>query len=155
MLKNKDLMMLSHFRNNSRISLTKLSKLTKIPVSTLFDKMKQFESISLIKKNTVLLDFKKIGFDIKNIMLLSCKNNKEELQKFLLKHPKVNNVFKINNGFDFVIEAVFKNLNDMNEFLKQLERYEIIDKKEFFILEDLKREAFMSSNSKYPEFINI
>lgn len=154
MLKKNDLVMLSHFRTNSRISLTKLSKITKIPVSTLFDKLKLFESKSLIRKNTVIIDFKKLGFEIKNVMLLSAKN-KENLQKFLLRHPKVNNVFKINNGFDFIIEVVFKDLSELNDFFKQLDSFEIVDKKEFFILEDLKREEFLSADTKYPEIINF
>ena len=151
MLKEKELNLLSYFRNNARISLTKLSRMTNIPVSTIYDKLKDYERKKLIKKSTAIIDFRKLGYEIRNQILISAKkDNKEELQKFLIKHPKVNTIYRINNGYDFLIETVFKNMNEMDEFMKSLEIFEPANKKEFFIMEDLKREEFLTGKEEYP-----
>ncbi|MCC7574738.1 Lrp/AsnC family transcriptional regulator [Candidatus Woesearchaeota archaeon] len=151
MLKEKEMILLSHFRSNARISLTKLSKLTKIPVSTIFDKLKDYETRQLIKKSTAIIDFRKLGYEIRNQILISAsKNNKEELQRFLIKNTKVNTIYRINNGYDFLVETIFKNMNEMDEFMKSLEAFEPLQKKEFFIMEDLKREEFLSGKQEYP-----
>jgi len=150
-LKEKELILLGHFRQNARISLTKLSKLTKIPVSTIFDKLRYYEEKKLIKKSTAIIDFKKIGYEIRNQILISVnRDNKETLQTFLIKHPRVNTIYRINNGYDYLIETIFKNMNEMDEFIKLLETFEIIQKKEFFIMEDLKREEFLTGKQEYP-----
>jgi len=149
-LKEKELILLGHFRENARISLTKLSKLTKIPVSTIFDKLKDYEEKQLIKKSTAIIDFRKLGFEIRNQILISVnKEQKGELQQFLIKHPRVNTIYRINNGYDFLIETIFRNMNEMDEFMKSLEKYEPLQKKEFFIMEDLKREEFLSGKQEY------
>ena len=145
------MILLSHFRNNARISLTKLSRLTKIPVSTIFDKLKDYETKNLIRKSTAIIDFRKLGYEIRNQILIGAnRENKEDLQKFLVKHPRVNTIYRINNGYDFLIETVFKNMNEMDDFMKSLEEYEPLQKKEFFIMEDLKREEFLTGKEEYP-----
>ena len=145
MLKEKELNLLSHFRNNSRAKLTSISKLTKIPVSTIFDKLKEYESNKIIKKHTALLDFRKLGYTVRTQILLVAENNmKDALQEFLIKHPRVNTVFRINNGYDLLVEAIFKDLQEMDEFTCKLEQFSIKDKKEFFIMEEMKREEFLT-----------
>lgn len=145
------MILLSHFRQNARISLTKLSRLTKIPVSTIFDKLKDYETNKLIKKSTAIIDFRKLGFEIRNQILLSTsKDNKEKLQAFLMTNPQVNTIYRINNGYDFLIETIFRNMREMDEFMRSLDTFEPIQKKEFFIMEDLKREEFLSNKENYP-----
>jgi DNA-binding Lrp family transcriptional regulator len=141
-------LILEHFRKNSRISLTELSKRTKIPVSTLFEKLKLFEDELIIKKHTSLLDFPQLGYDVRTQVLIEA-NNKEELQVFLKKHPKINSVFRINNGFDFLIEAVFTNMGELDAFLKELGNQKVKKTKEYFVLEDVKREGFMEHVISY------
>ena len=143
-VKEKDLQMIGYFRNNSRTSLTKLSRITRIPVSTLFDKLKEYEKSNIIKKHTSLVDFKKLGYDVKTHMLITAnKDMKDNMQRFLVQHPRVNSVFRINNGFDFLIEAIFRNMNELDEFVKSLEEMNPKEKKEYFVMEDIKREEFL------------
>jgi DNA-binding Lrp family transcriptional regulator len=145
-MNKKDLKIIAHLRQNARMPLTKMSRKTQIPVSTIFDRLKLNEN-NLIKKHTSLLDFSKLGYNTRaNITLKVDREDKEALKEFLIKHQSVNSVYKINNGFDFMVEGVFKQIKDMEEFIEALEqRFKIIDTKSFFIIEDLKREAFMSN----------
>ncbi|MFH1072686.1 MAG: Lrp/AsnC family transcriptional regulator [Nanoarchaeota archaeon] len=149
MLKEKDLLLMSFFRKNSRMPLTHISRKTNIPVSTIFDKLKEYES-KLIEKHTTLINFRKLGFDIKVSILLKVENaEKYTLQDYLQKDERVNSIFKINNGYDFLIEAIFRDIKEMNEFLEGLEQFSIIEKREFFVLEDIKREDFLTMRTPF------
>ena len=145
-MNKKDLLIISHLRNNARMPLTKMSRKTQIPVSTIFDRLKLNEN-NLIVKHTSLLDFSKLGYNTRaNIMLRVDRDDKEGLKEYLVKNQSVNSVYKVNNGFDFMVEGIFRQIKDMEEFLDNLEnKFKIQDKRSFFIIEDLKKEAFMNN----------
>jgi len=120
--------------------------MTHIPVSTIFDKLKYYEKNELIKKHTTILDFRKLGYELKIQVLITAKrDNRDELQKFLISYPRVNTIYRINNGYDFLIEAYFKNMQELDEFMQKLDIYEPAEKKEFFVMEDIKREEFLTN----------
>jgi len=57
----------------------------------------------------------------------------------------VNNIFKINNGYDFMVEGVFRFLQDFEDFSEDLEeKFSIKEKQMYYIIEDVKREACYS-----------
>ncbi|MBN1274694.1 Lrp/AsnC family transcriptional regulator [Candidatus Woesearchaeota archaeon] len=143
-MRPKDLLLISHLRANARTPMTKISKRTKIPVSTIFDKLKEYDQ-GLIKKHTCLLDFRTLGYDVKAHLLFKLpKEQREPFLSFLKAHQAINNVFRVNNGYDYLIEAVFKNLSELNEFYEATDAYRVEDRQEYFVLEDLAREQFMN-----------
>lgn len=145
-MNQKDLKIITYLRQNARMPLTKMSKKIQVPVSTIFDRLKLNEN-NLIVKHTCLLDFSKLGYSVRaNILIRVDREDKEALKEFIVKNQSINSVYKINNGFDFMIEGIFKQIKDVEDFIESLEnKFKIIDKKEFFIVEDLKREEFMSN----------
>jgi DNA-binding Lrp family transcriptional regulator len=146
MISKKDYQILSELRNNSRESLTRLSRKTSIPVSTIFDKLKQYEG-NLITQHTTLINFSQLGFNTRaNIMIKVDRDARESIKEYLSKHQNVNAVYKINNGFDFMFEGIFPNIKDMEDFLEMLDQKFKLDNREvYYIIEDIKRESFMSN----------
>jgi DNA-binding Lrp family transcriptional regulator len=146
MFPKKDLLILTELRTNSRETLTKISRRTNVPISTIFDKIKYYQG-DLIKKHTILMDFSKLGFNARaNIMIKVERNAREEVRNFLLNHYNVNSVFKISNGFDFLIEGIFKNVKDVEDFLDYLEsKFKLEQVQTHYIIEDIKRESFMNN----------
>lgn len=146
MLPKKDLLILMELRNNSRETLTKISKKTAIPISTIFDKIRYYQG-DLIKKHTILIDFSKLGFNARaNIMVKVDKDAREEARNFLIKHQNINSVYKISNGFDFLIEGIFHNVKDVEDFLDYLEsKFKLEQVEVHYIVEDIKKEAFMNN----------
>jgi Lrp/AsnC family transcriptional regulator, leucine-responsive regulatory protein len=152
MLTKKDLQIISNLRKNSRETLTEMSKKTHIPISTIYDKLKIHEG-SLIKRHTCLLDFNQLGYTTRaNVLLKVDRSRREELKEYLVKHSNVNSVFKINNNYDFMAELVFREIKDLEDFIEGLdERFKIEVHQTFYIIDDLKKEEFMSE----PETLNL
>ncbi len=147
----KELIIMSLLRQNSRETLTKMSRKTQIPVSTIYDKIKSNEK-SIIKKHTCIIDFSKLGFNTRaSISLKVNKSKRDKLKIHLIRHPNVNTIYKINNGFDYWIECIFRHIRELEDFLEDLEAEFAIKKQVFYIIDDIKREAFMSD----PNLLDI
>lgn len=145
-MKKTDLLIISSLRQNAREKLTEISKKTRIPVSTIFDRIKMHEG-SIIRKHTALVDFGKLGYNTRaNIILKIGKGDREAMREFLMKHSSINSAFKINNGYDFLIEAVFANIKEVEDFTDLLEeKFSIKAKQVFYIIDELKKEDFLSN----------
>ena len=152
MLDRKEMLILANLRTNARETLTSMSKKTSIPVSTIFEKLRGYEK-GLIKKHTTLIDFSMLGYKTRaSILVKVSKDNRDQLRNFLLLNKSLNSVYKINNGYDFMMEGVFKELRDVEVFLDRLENdFNVTEKYVYYIVDELKREDFMSS-AEYSGF---
>ena len=149
----KDILLMTYFRRNARENLTQISRLTRIPVSTIFDRLREFEK-GLIQKHTTLVDFRKLGFDIRvNILFKVAKDSREDFRDFLIMNDNVNSLFRINNGFDYLVEGIFRDMADLQKFMEQLDSFKIEAKQELFILEDIKRECFLTNEIHAKLFV--
>ncbi len=144
-MKQKDMLIMSYMRQDSRAPLTSVSRKTGIPVSTIFDRLK-LGAAGLIQRNTALIDFAMLGFSTRAQVLIKVgKHDKEKVQTYLSKSFQVNNLYKVNNGYDFLVECICKDMKDMEAFLDQLEQKFVIKTKEVhYVVEDLCREAFLA-----------
>ena len=76
------------------------------------------------------------------------KEIRNDIREYLLKNHNINNVYKINNGYDFMVEVVFKHIKEMEDFLENLEtKFDVKSKSVYYIVEDVKRETFMNNPS--------
>lgn len=148
MLPKKDLLIITELRNNARESLTRMSRRTSIPISTIFDKMRFYQG-KIIIKYTTLIDFSKLGYNARaNILIKVDRDSREEAKKFLYNHQNMNTVYKISNTFDFLVEGIFKNVKDVEDFLDYFESKFKLEKIEVhYIVEDIKKESFMNDKN--------
>jgi len=151
----KDMLIMSHLRQNARMKLAKMSKLTGIPISTIFDRIKANEG-RILEKYTVVLDYNQMGYSARiNVILKLGKNDKEKITGFLERHPNVNSLHKINNGYDLLIDAVFRHVKDSEGFIENLEENFVIKSKEiFYIIDSLKKEDFLNCQEHVEYLIN-
>lgn len=151
-LRKKEVLLLSHLRRNGRLSLTRLSSLIKVPVSTLHDKLR---SQSLIRKHTCIVDFAGLGFTTTaTILVKTRKEEKNGIREFLLSHKNVNSVYKINAGFDYLIEAVFHNFVELEDFVELLEAsFAIKAKQVFYVIEEVAKEIFFADPQRVSELL--
>ncbi|MFH1637403.1 MAG: Lrp/AsnC family transcriptional regulator [Candidatus Woesearchaeota archaeon] len=145
-MNKREFVIISALRQDSRCSLTKMSRMTSIPISTLHDKLKDYRG-SLIKKNTTIVDFSKLGYNTRaSVMFRVDKGQREQFINCLKQCSHVNTLVKINNGFDFLVEFIFENIKDMEDYMELLDRkFTIVGKETYYLIEDIKREAFLST----------
>ena len=67
-----------------------------------------------------------------------------------MKHFNVNNLSRINNGYDFFLEGIFRDITQMESFLDSLQNQGVIETKVHYVIDEIKREDFMTN----PEFAN-
>ena len=153
MIPQKDMMILSHLRKDARETLTKMSRMTGIPVSTIYDRLKMHEK-ELIKGYTCLLDFSKLGYSARaKIIVKVAREKRDQLEHYLLSHESVNSLYKINNGFDFMVEGIFRDIKQSEDFLEALEiKFGVKSKQVYYIIDDIKREAFMAEPEMLDKF---
>jgi DNA-binding Lrp family transcriptional regulator len=153
-IKNKDLDILIELRKNARAQLTQISKKTSIPISTIYERLRT-KANGLIKKYVSILDYEKLGFSARANICIKCKiDSKEKLYQTLKNHQNVNSIYRINNGYDFMVEVIFKNIKSLEEFNEFLDEQNNIKSKEtFYIIEELVKENFLCDIIK-KEIIN-
>lgn len=142
----RDIAMLQALRGNSRLTLTQISRKTKIPISTLFDKLKVHEKNTILK-HTTIINFSKVGYDARvQFLIKTSSEQRDRLKAHLSSLDEVNTIFAITNGFDFLVEGIFPKINDVHEFKNNLQRnFSHIECHTHFVVEDVKREGFFAS----------
>lgn len=143
---NKDLKIISYLRHNSRMSLTTISRKTRIPVTTIFDKLKKNEK-KIIIKHTSLINFSLLGFNMKVNMLLNVDiSDKVHIRDFLTNNKNINSIYRIGSEFDYMVEGIFRDMKESEDFIDFLKlKFNIKKIKSFYVVEDIKREDFLSS----------
>ncbi len=151
MLSNKELQILSILRNDARKSAAKISREINVPTSTVFDKIKKFEK-RFINSYVTLVDFSMLNYGLRVNFAIKVNNSKkDDLREYLMNHTHTNSLLRINNGHDFFVECVFKNMKQLSEFKESLEDRGVEEKKEFHVIEDIKKEAFLTEKAHYQK----
>jgi len=139
-----DLKILDYLRRNTRETMTRISKETGIPISSVFDRLKRLEAIGVIHRYTTLLDMKKIGIHVCVIVFFKTTDvMKQSLEHWLKDNKHVNTLIRINGDWDFMAEALFNNIRALEAFTQEIrEEFEGVQCSVQYILDDLKREGF-------------
>lgn len=144
MLSEKDNEIIRHLRGNARTKIVGLSKKLNLPVTTLYSKLRRYEQ-KLIKKHTSLIDFTQLGY-FKSVYLVLKANGskKQELRDYLAQHSSVNSLFRINYGYDYLVECIFHDEKEVTDFLGKLQDEFSSEVQMHNVIEEIKREEFMA-----------
>lgn len=154
MINEKDVKILCHLRNNARKKITEIADETGICATTIYDRVRGHEK-KLFKKYVALLDFSKLGFYSTTNFAIKCSDvDRDRLHKFLLEHPSVNTLHKINYGFDFLAEGVFRGMKESIKFADTLRKdYKIENMHIFNVVEELKKEELLSKPEHFSALL--
>jgi DNA-binding Lrp family transcriptional regulator len=144
-MEKRDLRILHHLRKDSGRPLTEASKESGIPVTTIYDRMNEFRK-ELIKKQTVLLDFTKLGLLVKTHLLVKAESDeREHIEEFLKEQACVNSLYRGNGSYDFMAECLFKNFLELHKFIEGMcKNFRIIELSNYNIVEEIKKEDFLT-----------
>ncbi|MBI5002073.1 Lrp/AsnC family transcriptional regulator [Candidatus Woesearchaeota archaeon] len=132
---------LQALRQNCRVSVNHLHKETNIPAITLYTNLQRLRNSGTIRKNTVLLDFAKLGYPLHIIFYFDFYDERDV--KFLCK-DNLNTLLQLDLPHVFLAEAFFKNGVQLDRFLNEFEE-RIKPKKILFwqVKNDIMRERFL------------
>lgn len=146
MISFKDAEIIAQFRKNARRKITEISKEINIPATTIYDKVAMNEKKGLFRRHVTIIDFNKLGMFYKqHIVIKTGKQNKRELEEFLLTHPNINSLYKLNLGSDFLVETIFRSLDEFERFIENIEKLGSCDVQVNQIAEELRKESFLSN----------
>jgi DNA-binding Lrp family transcriptional regulator len=150
MVDMKDWVMVSHLRQDCRVRLTSLSRKMGMPISTLYDRLRDFEGAGVLR-HSALLDFAKLGFQTRAVVLFSCARGRQDaLGKHLTCHPNVNSLFRVNNGFCYLAECVFRSIRELESFTDKADGDFDGKHQTYFVVDDVRREGFLSDPELVP-----
>lgn len=144
MITEKDTKILSHLRRDGRKKITEISKEIGIPATTIYDRLRALQK-RYVRKHSVLLDFKKIGYPLVSYVTIEVnKDKKNQLYEHLMKNANVNSLYKINYGSKLLLETVFQSISQFESFIDALEKFNITGIQINHVSEELKKESFLT-----------
>lgn len=113
-MEEKDLAIIKRLRINSRMPLTKLSKDTGVPISTIFDRMKKY---NFVIKHTTILDYQKLGYQRAYILIRGCKR---EILGKLFTYNNINSITEVEGKYDYLVDFIFKKPIELDQLIEDI-----------------------------------
>lgn len=141
-LDEKDLEILKILEENADLTTRQISKKTNIPITTVHNRIKKMKNSGIIKKYTIVPDYKKLGKDITAFILVEIeypenKNNfsQEDVGREISKYEEVEEVSVVTGKKDIVVKVRMENVDKLNDFLtKTLREIKGVDRTETMVV---------------------
>ncbi len=144
MIDETDKQILNVLLDNSRLSYREIAKKVRVSVATVMHRVNRLKKEKIIKKYTTVLDYEKLGYDVE--ITIHMKINKGKLIELENKIAKANNVFAVydvTGKSDAIVIARFKNRRSMDNFLKQIQTYDFVERTETSLILNTIKEDFL------------
>lgn len=125
LIDEKDRKILEILKENSNLSTHKISKKTLIPVTTVNNRIKKLKEQGIIKRYTIEVDRKKLGYGISAYVFVgvSLKELKEnnlrinDLVKSVRKSPMVDSAENVTGDIDVVVKVHAKDIDEVKDYV--------------------------------------
>ncbi len=120
-LDGTDHKILNYLQEDATISIKDLAEKIGLSFTATYERVKSLKNHGVIRKNVVLIDAEKGGFEIMaycNIVLKEQSNDKlREFEDKIMAKPQVLEVVSLSGQYDYMIKVVAKNIKDYNNFM--------------------------------------
>ncbi|MEM2203321.1 MAG: Lrp/AsnC family transcriptional regulator [Sulfolobales archaeon] len=116
-----DMKIIERLLKDSRKSLRSIAKELGTPTSTVHERVKRLVKLGVIRRFTAELDLKLLGLDITALILVSVDGaHITDVEKTLSTYDQVIAVYDITGEFDVALIAKFRNMDELNNFIKTI-----------------------------------
>jgi Lrp/AsnC family transcriptional regulator, regulator for asnA, asnC and gidA len=139
-----DLAILRHLRENSRMRLQEISRMTGIPDATIQFRLKRMISNGVIDKFTIIANSNASGYRVTAIMLVQTDTEKhDEAKAALAAVPEISEVYNVLGEYDLFIKIWSRSLEELNLIINDKVRsvVGVEDLLEIVVVERVKEEA--------------
>ncbi|MEM0005817.1 MAG: Lrp/AsnC family transcriptional regulator [Ignisphaera sp.] len=108
---------------NCNRSIRELSKTLNRSPTLISKRLQRLKKLGIITKCEAILDYKTIGYSILALILLKVDGaHIEDVEKSLAYEPNVRAVYDITGEYDVALIALFKNVDELDKFVKRILR---------------------------------
>ena len=113
--------MIEALRSDARLSEKKLAKRTRIPMTTVHNRLKRLRDSGVIKKHTVVLDYAKLGRPLIAFVMVRASPgaDQKKLLKFVASKAGVDEAAMITGEFDILFRARVASMEELNGLVVQ------------------------------------
>ena len=148
MLDKKDFLILDVLEKNAKLSTQQISRVTRIPITTVHNRIKKMQSEGVIEGYTTIINKKKIGKNVSAYILIkvdykelkSANKTQKELAEKIKRLKDIEDVSITAAGADIIIKISSASIEDLNEFVvNKLRAFSGIDTTStMVVLDDIK-----------------
>ena len=114
----KDLIIIDALKKDASLSVAKLAINTKLPSTTIYNRVKKLRDSGIIKNYTINIDKERVYGNIVGIILIKATNtDQRSIVQKLLDHTSVENAAIMTGNTDIVIRIRVKSIEDLNKFI--------------------------------------
>ena len=146
-LDEKDMQILELLKQDSSLTTSKLSKKTRIPITTIHNRIQKLKEFRVIRNYTLNLDYEKLGRPLTSFILLTVNQNlstgkkvsQQEIAKRIKSHKDVVSADIVTGATDIIVKVRTDSMKSLNELLtKDLRKIDGVDKTQtMMVLEEI------------------
>ena len=124
-----DLKILDLLEQDSKMNYREIADNIGVAVGTVHNRINNLKENKIIKKFTIDVDTEKLGFQITAIILMQIKGKFiEKIEMELKNNPHVYGIYDTTGDWDSIIAVKFRKIADLNQFLKELNKLENVER---------------------------
>lgn len=115
---------LTELKKDSRISMSELGRRVHLSAPAVRERVRHLEEQQVIRKYTLDINSKALGFPIEAIIEATIKNNRYvDFKEHILTFTNVNFCYRISGEACFLLKAHFQSFSDVEQFIDDLQLY--------------------------------
>ncbi|AJK86006.1 Lrp/AsnC family transcriptional regulator [Lysinibacillus fusiformis] len=115
---------LTELKKDSRISMSELGRRVHLSAPAVRERVRHLEEQQVIRKYTLDINSKALGFPIEAIIEATIKNNRyADFKEHILTFTNVNFCYRISGEACFLLKAHFQSFSDVEQFIDDLQLY--------------------------------
>ncbi|MFJ8235506.1 Lrp/AsnC family transcriptional regulator [Ureibacillus sp. NPDC094379] len=116
-----DKKILDELHNNSRLSMSELGRRVNLSSPSVTERVRQMESFGVIKKNTLVIDYEKLGCPIQCIIEATVKNGDyKSFKSYIEKLPNVEFCYRIAGSACYMFKMQFETFANAEKFIDEV-----------------------------------
>lgn len=124
-----DKSILNILMENCKLSYRQIAKRANVSVGTVMNRIRKLTDAKIIKKYSCILDYDSIGYNLGVLIdVRVSKGRLFEVEKKIAESPFVFAVYDITGDFDVAILARFEDRRQLDDFVKNLQRIEFVER---------------------------
>jgi Lrp/AsnC family leucine-responsive transcriptional regulator len=120
-LQDKDTKIIEVLKGNARLGVKQIARKTGIPITTVFNRIKNLEKNGVITGYSAAIDKKKLGKEIEAFIIINLAYastvDQDEVCHELISLPEVDECYEISGATNILIKVSAEDIDTLNEFI--------------------------------------